>query len=498
MKQAIIYIRVSSDEQVRGTSLSTQEAECRDWCSRNGYAVAGIERDEGESAKTADRPGLIAAVARCQRGIDALVVHKLDRLARNATDGLAIRAELKRHGCALASATEAAGDDPVGEMVSTVLLAVAQFDNQVRAVRSKSGMAAVVRAGGWACKAPRGYRMARAGNLPILEIDPQVAPLIRAAITGYADETMSHLQASSMLVEAGFPPSHVDRVWTSPVYGGVIRSPLAGGQEVKAAFAGIVDIGTWRRASDRAATRASRPRERKAEFLATGVATCSVCGRHMRGSYSRGKLGVAYPYYHCPAGCVRLRAEPVHDRVRAMVRDWAGQIKDLRGRVLAQAGTVRDEWRARRDAAAKRRSAAEDRLSRLTDGYSDGTIDRGTYLTKAAEYRRAITAAGIEEKASAATVDHLINGLDLIIDTLADPMSLWLRLDQENRRKLVGRLSEGLILSPRRTPTSINKDGHFAPSADCVARMAPLTARESNPEAEAQEIIGLFGAMRSA
>ena len=498
MKTAIIYIRVSSDEQVRGTSLATQEAECRAWCQRNEHQVAEVYRDEGESAKTADRPGLIAAVARCQRGADAFLVHKLDRLARNTTDGLAIRAELRRAGCSLISATEAAGDDPVGEMVSTVLMAVAQFDNQVRAVRCKSGMTAVALAGGWVWQAPRGYRMARSGNLPVLEIDPARAPLIRRAIEGYADESLSHMQASAILVEAGFPISHVDRVWASPVYGGNIRSTLTGGKEVKAAFVGIVDIATWRRASDRAAARSARPRLHKAEFLAAGVATCAACGRRMRASWSKGKLGKPYPYYHCQDGCVRVRAEPVHDRLRAMVHAWAGQVRDLRARVIRQASTVQDEWRDRREVAAKRRRTAEDRLMRLTDGWADGTIDRATYRAKAGEYREAVARANIEERASAATVNHLIDGLDIIIDTLSDPMSLWVRLDQEARRKLVGRLSGGLVLTSRRTPSGANKDGPFVTESAPESHMVGRAGDSSNPAAEAQELIALFCGFRAA
>lgn len=47
---AVIYIRVSSDLQVKGTSLESQEAECRLWCQRNGYEVARVFVDAGESA----------------------------------------------------------------------------------------------------------------------------------------------------------------------------------------------------------------------------------------------------------------------------------------------------------------------------------------------------------------------------------------------------------------------------------------------------------------
>lgn len=38
-KTAVIYVRVSSDEQVENTSLETQETACRRWCEQGGYEV---------------------------------------------------------------------------------------------------------------------------------------------------------------------------------------------------------------------------------------------------------------------------------------------------------------------------------------------------------------------------------------------------------------------------------------------------------------------------
>ena len=69
--KAMIYVRVSSDEQVRGTSLESQEAACRRYCVARGYDVAALWRDAGESAKTADRPEF-------QRMIAAAVAQRLE------------------------------------------------------------------------------------------------------------------------------------------------------------------------------------------------------------------------------------------------------------------------------------------------------------------------------------------------------------------------------------------------------------------------------------
>ena len=49
--KGIIYTRVSSDEQVKGTSLEFQEQLCRQYCEQQGMEVLALFREEGESAK---------------------------------------------------------------------------------------------------------------------------------------------------------------------------------------------------------------------------------------------------------------------------------------------------------------------------------------------------------------------------------------------------------------------------------------------------------------
>ena len=53
--KGIIYTRVSSDEQIKGTSLDFQEEICRNYCKDRGIEVLAVFREEGASAKSADR-----------------------------------------------------------------------------------------------------------------------------------------------------------------------------------------------------------------------------------------------------------------------------------------------------------------------------------------------------------------------------------------------------------------------------------------------------------
>jgi len=66
MKQnAIIYIRVSTAEQVTNFSLPTQEKTCRQYCADNDLVVTRVFCDAGESAKTTDRTEFKKMLAYC-------------------------------------------------------------------------------------------------------------------------------------------------------------------------------------------------------------------------------------------------------------------------------------------------------------------------------------------------------------------------------------------------------------------------------------------------
>src|SRR3954471_14034741 len=55
MVGAVIYVRVSTKEQTENLSLPTQLSACEEYCERQGFHVLARFREEGESAKTADR-----------------------------------------------------------------------------------------------------------------------------------------------------------------------------------------------------------------------------------------------------------------------------------------------------------------------------------------------------------------------------------------------------------------------------------------------------------
>lgn len=78
------YLRTSTSNGA-GDSLDAQEEACREWAKAEGHQVVSIFRDAGVSGglPVDERPGLAAALVQLEeRDVEGLVVHRIDRLAR--------------------------------------------------------------------------------------------------------------------------------------------------------------------------------------------------------------------------------------------------------------------------------------------------------------------------------------------------------------------------------------------------------------------------------
>src|SRR5437763_9576594 len=88
--RAVLYLRVSTKEQAtkggeaEGYSIPAQRLACKAKAKALGAAVVGEFIDAGESARSADRPELQRMLQFIEEeSVQYLIVHKVDRLARN-------------------------------------------------------------------------------------------------------------------------------------------------------------------------------------------------------------------------------------------------------------------------------------------------------------------------------------------------------------------------------------------------------------------------------
>src|SRR5690606_9280205 len=119
-KNGIVYVRVSSHEQIDGTSLESQERLCHEYAKREGITVLQTFIEKGESAKTADRTEFMKAISFCsekKNKIDHFIVYKIDRFSRNQTDYAIVKQKLKKYGTEIRSVSEKIDDTPSGKLM---------------------------------------------------------------------------------------------------------------------------------------------------------------------------------------------------------------------------------------------------------------------------------------------------------------------------------------------------------------------------------------------
>lgn len=309
MKTAVAYLRVSSDEQVENTSLNDQERICREYIEQNGWEAVAVFREEGESAKTANRPELKRMLKYCAANrINFAVALDVKRLARNVADHLAIGQTLRKHGTLTRFVLDRFEDSPSGRFHETILAAVAQYDNEERGERSRRGMQATIKAGGYVTKAPRGYINVRQGRLPTLAMDPDWAPVVLTAFKNLASG-MSPKEAAKHLKVA-----HHIEFFRRPVFTGYYVSDS--GELEKGSWPAIVPFGLWTQVQERLKV---KHRTIRTDFWMRGIIRCE-CGKIMTASYSKGRTQ-HYAYYHCKACGARHAAK----KTEASFIEWLTQ-----------------------------------------------------------------------------------------------------------------------------------------------------------------------------
>jgi len=134
-RTALGYLRVSSDEQVEGLSLASQEQKIREWCELKGYTMLTVFSDGGESAYNDDiskRPQFAALLGRLTDiRPDVVVVFSLDRWARStvvSSQTFRLLADLQ---IGFASVMESMWDfsDPASRLILGLLANFAEYSS---------------------------------------------------------------------------------------------------------------------------------------------------------------------------------------------------------------------------------------------------------------------------------------------------------------------------------------------------------------------------------
>lgn len=323
--KAIAYARYSDDQQ-REESLTAQLRAIREYAKKNRITIIREYTDEARSATTDDRPGflkMISDIKTKQVKVDLLLVHKLDRFARNRYDSAVYRKELSRAGARLVAVDQPLDDSPESGLLESLLEGLAEYYSKNLAREVMKGLkenAYQARFnGGWA---PLGYTIVD-GHYQINEIEALVVRLIFSMYLeghGYSS-ILKRLNALEYKTRRGRPfgKNSIYEILRNNKYAGHYVYNSAPGRidgkrnwhrkrnnddviVVRDAIPAIISEEDFRRVQEKMNAKQTGPRQQKDDtiYILTGKTVCGECGGAMVGNSTRKTAG-AEPtrYYEC-------------------------------------------------------------------------------------------------------------------------------------------------------------------------------------------------------
>jgi site-specific DNA recombinase len=156
-RRAILYARVSTDEQARsGYSLAQQLEALREYAAREGYEVLEEVSDPGQSGASLVRPGLdrvrdlVAA-----GGVSVVLAQDRDRFAREPAYLYLLRQEFAENGAGLRALNDRGDESPEGELTDGIIDQLGKYERTKMAERTRRGKIRKLREGKLLASAPR-------------------------------------------------------------------------------------------------------------------------------------------------------------------------------------------------------------------------------------------------------------------------------------------------------------------------------------------------------
>jgi site-specific DNA recombinase len=322
-----IYVRLSSDPDGTSTAIARQLEDCERLASSKGWQVTATYRDSDLSAfkRNVNRPEFERMLTDASQGaIDAILVWRTDRLARQPRDLERFVDACEKQTVTLASVTEPLDlRTNSGLFILRQLVNFANYESAVKSERVRRKHVELASGGkhhGGGCRA-FGLTSDRKA------IIPEEAELVREAVSGLLGGRSLH----GIVVEwnkAGVRTPR-DRAWSVGSFRQMIESPHLYGQRVhlgvvvaEARWPAIIPKETGLRLQALLADPSRRRAGRPAEYLLSGgLLVCGLCQGNMVGHVHRGQRRyICSKVPHRPeSGGLAIVADPLEQLVVSAV-----------------------------------------------------------------------------------------------------------------------------------------------------------------------------------
>jgi site-specific DNA recombinase len=243
--RAILYARVSTDEQARsGFSLAQQLEALREYAAREGCEVLEEVSGPGQSGASLERPGmdrvrdLVSA-----GGISVVLAQDRDRFARKSAYHYLLRREFEEHGTRIRALNDRGDESSEGELTDGILDQLAKFERAKTAERSRRGKLQKAREGKIIAIHTPNYGFRYNATRDGYEVDEETMPTVRRIVrmVGAKGRTLNGIKRT--LEREGVPtPSGGGRLWAGKVLRSLILDDTYRPQPVEELRA-MVDAG---------------------------------------------------------------------------------------------------------------------------------------------------------------------------------------------------------------------------------------------------------------
>ena len=323
MKQCFGYVRVSSLKQGEGVSLDAQKDAILQFAERNGIVITAWFEEQQTAAKKG-RPVFNSMLKALKAGkASGVVMHKIDRSARNFTDWDKI-GELADSGIDVHFATESLDfRSRGGRLTANIQMAVAE--DYVRNLRAEvfKGQRGQLERGYYPFAAPIGYL--NNGKRELKTIDPVKGPLVKTAFELYGSGQYSlhslrrEMASRGLSKPSGEPLSKgcFEKFLANPFYTGVIRIRKTG-EVYQGAHEPLISIELFERVQEVRAGKSGKKVTRH-NHLFRGLFLCGSCERSMIPEKQKGHVYYRCQFRDCPGNIVR--EERLADAISDLLED---------------------------------------------------------------------------------------------------------------------------------------------------------------------------------
>jgi site-specific DNA recombinase len=476
MKRAILYIRVSTDEQAdKGYSQRDQDERLRRYCNNQNIQIDKVVFED-HSAKSFKRPEwerLLLGVKKRTERPDYILFTKWDRFSRNAGDayqminllnGLGIEPQAVEQPLDLSV--------PENKMMLAIYLAAPEVENDRRALNTFYGMRRAKKEGRVLGMAPFGYinRTTENGKKYIAIKQPEASNMqwaFKEMAKGIlaADQVRQAInKRGKKISKSAFHVSLRNAVYCGKVF--IQKHKDEEAHFVQGQHEPLISEALFYKVQDiiDGNIRQKRPQTKilsDDNLPLRGFLVCPDCGRNLTGSASKGSKGGYYYYYHCIPKC-GFRKSAV--KANQIFQDNLGKydfpvvIQDILHDVMMlnykSFGSVFDN---RRDAIALEIDRFNTKLSKARNLLFDEKLDADDYREIKDECKKNIET--LEEELSSLMSEqknlNIKRNLEDALHMLSKLSSVYKEGDIETRRQIIGSIYPEKLLfdgSTYRTP----------------------------------------------